>query len=272
MEDKTEFVQQSSLPQQPNIKPQTPPEQKPHSFLTSRLFPITLVILIGFTFGYVGIYLSLNSRLNQMAKPNPTPQTPPVSLTQVPDETANWNTYANTKFGFIFKYPIEWPQAKEEDILSNSGPLYQQISFGGLLIVHARDERHNSPYILEEIITSKTIVPTNAMMKDVGTENFKAFKIVESNGNVTIHISESLKSIEIIRFSYNQNSLQDTYVDQILSTFKFLDQTQVVPTTNPEGKFCGGFAANLPENQCPLGYKCQLDGKYPDAGGKCVKQ
>ncbi len=38
-----------------------------------------------------------------------------------------------------------------------------------------------------------------------------------------------------------------------------------------EGKFCGGIAANLPENQCPEGYKCQLAGNYPDAGGKCVK-
>jgi len=58
---------------------------------------------------------------------------------------------------------------------------------------------------------------------------------------------------------------------QILSTFKVTDQAQVTPTETTEGKFCGGIAANLPENQCPSGYKCQLDGNYPDAGGKCVK-
>lgn len=38
-----------------------------------------------------------------------------------------------------------------------------------------------------------------------------------------------------------------------------------------EGKFCGGFAANLPENQCPAGYHCQLEDNRPDAGGVCVK-
>ncbi|MFH1864216.1 MAG: hypothetical protein ABIJ85_04950 [bacterium] len=38
-----------------------------------------------------------------------------------------------------------------------------------------------------------------------------------------------------------------------------------------EGKFCGGIAANLPENQCPEGFSCKLDGKYPDAGGVCTK-
>lgn len=46
------------------------------------------------------------------------------------------------------------------------------------------------------------------------------------------------------------------------------------PTSKPEesgGKFCGGFAANLPQNQCPTGYRCQLDGNFPDAGGKCVR-
>ncbi|MBU0576490.1 hypothetical protein KJ654_02410 [Patescibacteria group bacterium] len=37
-------------------------------------------------------------------------------------------------------------------------------------------------------------------------------------------------------------------------------------------KSCGGIAANLPENQCPEGFNCLLDGDYPDAGGACVKK
>lgn len=31
------------------------------------------------------------------------------------------------------------------------------------------------------------------------------------------------------------------------------------------GQFCGGIAAV----QCPLGYVCELEGDYPDAGGAC---
>lgn len=34
----------------------------------------------------------------------------------------------------------------------------------------------------------------------------------------------------------------------------------------PTPRFCGGIAAI----KCPVGYKCVLDGDYPDAGGKCV--
>lgn len=58
---------------------------------------------------------------------------------------------------------------------------------------------------------------------------------------------------------------------------KFVDTNESPPIpipqgkTGAEGKFCGGIAANLPQNQCPAGYKCQLDGKYPDASGHCVK-
>lgn len=56
--------------------------------------------------------------------------------------------------------------------------------------------------------------------------------------------------------------------DAMLKTFKPKEQAQ---SSSPEGKFCGGIAANLPENQCPEGYTCKLEGKFPDAGGTCVK-
>lgn len=32
--------------------------------------------------------------------------------------------------------------------------------------------------------------------------------------------------------------------------------------------FCGGIEG-IP---CPTGYNCELDGNYPDAGGKCIKK
>lgn len=39
-----------------------------------------------------------------------------------------------------------------------------------------------------------------------------------------------------------------------------------------ESRRCGGIAGNLPKYQCPPGYRCQLEGNYPDASGKCVKK
>jgi len=49
-----------------NQLPPIPSEQKPHSFLTNKLFLISLAVMIIFTFIYAGIYLNLNSQLNQI--------------------------------------------------------------------------------------------------------------------------------------------------------------------------------------------------------------
>ncbi|HUW22351.1 MAG TPA: hypothetical protein VMW41_06845 [Candidatus Bathyarchaeia archaeon] len=49
-----------------------------------------------------------------------------------------------------------------------------------------------------------------------------------------------------------------------------VSETSESESKQAEGKFCGGIAANLPEFQCPTGYRCQLEGNYPDVGGKCV--
>lgn len=35
-------------------------------------------------------------------------------------------------------------------------------------------------------------------------------------------------------------------------------------------KFCGGFAANLPEFQCPFGMRCRMDQSGQDASGRCL--
>lgn len=32
------------------------------------------------------------------------------------------------------------------------------------------------------------------------------------------------------------------------------------------GEFCGGFVGKI----CPPGYECQYEGRFPDAGGRCV--
>ena len=52
-----------------------------------------------------------------------------------------------------------------------------------------------------------------------------------------------------------------------LLLFLFLSRKNSVDNTNSTGIFCGGIANIV----CPQGYKCILDGNYPDAGVKCTK-
>ena len=135
MENQNELPQtssQSTTPQPPNLPSQPLPENKPHSsFLTSKLFLITLVILTLFTLVYTGIYLSLNSKLNQITKSNLPPTTPPSASPAPNGDRANWKTYSNTKYNYQFKYPdkdwsFDWlvPPNPNEDIRT-----FDSISF-----------------------------------------------------------------------------------------------------------------------------------------------
>lgn len=49
---------------------------------------------------------------------------------------------------------------------------------------------------------------------------------------------------------------------------KLLESPLKITEKPKTGKFCGGIAG-IP---CDLGYKCELEGDYPDAGGKCIKE
>ncbi|MFA5932750.1 MAG: hypothetical protein WCV81_00620 [Microgenomates group bacterium] len=54
------------------------------------------------------------------------------------------------------------------------------------------------------------------------------------------------------------------YLQQIADPEKFAEQN----STDTLGKVCGGFAGIT----CSVGLTCKLDGDYPDATGKCVKE
>lgn len=53
-----------------------------------------------------------------------------------------------------------------------------------------------------------------------------------------------------------------------LSYYFIIQNQQSNSKSNELTKFCGGFARSI----CPEGFSCKLDGKYPDASGKCVKK
>lgn len=217
-------------------------------------------------------------------KPSPAPVTNIPQPTSTTDETANWETYTNTQHGFTMKYPSVYSTAFEgpnysqkqldsgEQISGTVAPSFDTIDFQGgdpkfsIGIFHKRDDiaaafdgSCGTQFADKTIVNAKITTP------------FEYINLEQQSGN-TINIqhcflsgTKNLLVIGIYEIKPDSTDKNRQFLNQILSTFKFLDQNDV------EGKFCGGIAANLPENQCPTGYKCQLDGGYPDAGGKCVK-
>lgn len=64
------------------------------------------LVIIAALLGSGVTYLALQSK-TQQPQPTPVAQTQP-SPTPTPDPTANWQTYANTQYGFSIKYPSSW--------------------------------------------------------------------------------------------------------------------------------------------------------------------
>ena len=212
----------------------------------------------------------------------PFPETPPA------DPTANWETYISPlaygkNFLFSFKYPNS---IREGGYGSIPGPFTEKYtSLGGLSDPTALKEGTDTSFdgfaiygvvnqagSIEKYVDNEIV----AMSKSELASNKNLIKNpIPLNGiqSYSVDFSPTLKYyylsspdgkavIIISRVYANQSFL--TIFNQIISTFKFLDQS------NAEGKFCGGITANLPENQCPGGFYCKLDGNYPDAGGVCI--
>ena len=73
--------------------------------------PLLVLVVIAVILTAVGAiaYLQFKPKSAPQSQSTTTPQSTPVAQSiSAPDETANWKTYANTKYNFSFKYPPEW--------------------------------------------------------------------------------------------------------------------------------------------------------------------
>lgn len=256
MEEEINKTLVSSL--QPEIVPEIP---KKNSFKTVLLVILGLLIIAGAV--YVGFAIGKKRILsNVVAEPTVVPQTTEVSPT--PDETANWKTYTNITYGLSFKYP---PDYKVEERIAGfiviSAPT-DNAPQSGISI----DARQLGPY--QSFTKAQANINTTFIIsKSSELNGWMTFDTIGKEGmlkDIKFKLAIAPYKTGAIEMETIDNEPHANIFDQILSTFKFTNENDTV-----EGRFCGGIAANLPQNQCPEGYTCKLDGDYPDAFGKCVK-
>lgn len=238
------------------------------------LIGIIAIAIIGGTyyFGKTQVFKS-QPQNPEVTSRNPKPIFTPQS-TSSPDKTAkpdsigaNWKTYRSSKHGFELQYPDDW-QVTEDSVSATFSPVNNQDDLVFYVSVYSKEVGgHGAPgplvrttdVVIAGFKTQEKIYQGKCCGDDSPISTLTSINLIK-------HI-DKYYSLEF-KFN-NQNEKSDPSTikifNQILSTFKFLPAME-------EGKFCGGVAANLPENKCPSGYKCQLDGNYPDAGGKCVKE
>jgi hypothetical protein len=198
----------SHLPEVPPVY-NSPVKEPPLPKLLIKLQWLLLKILILVATGVAGVLVG--QRLSAPKRPSvvlaiPTP-------TPIRSEVDNWKTYSNPNFGLSFQYPQEWPDASVEAIMSNSGKLYDQVSFGEKLTVRIRGESTNTPYSLSEYAN-------NPVAKNVSLEKYPAVWVVQSNGDIQIDIAEDLKTIKIVSLVFPFGTSEDLII-KLLPTFTF---------------------------------------------------
>jgi len=95
-----------SIPQQTPIQQETSLQNSNSNWLKTLSIGLG-VIGIGILIG-IGGYL-LGTKKSQPPVQKVIPQPSPTSI----DETANWKTYENTQYGYLFKYPDTWAFKEE---------------------------------------------------------------------------------------------------------------------------------------------------------------
>lgn len=265
---------------------------------TPILVLVGILVLITVTGGafYLGNSLQKpiqsQNPVSTSAIPNPSPvaisQTPQPTHSPLPtqtaiptNETANWKTYTNTKLGFSFKYP---PEASVTE--SKPGEIHVRYTeqcfacqvnpgYGVSFDIKNLNLKNLKEVVEEEFERDKDSWRNLSSLSEikVGSYSGYTYSIKSKVETKRIYLSHTTDDT-YIQISYGSQYGNDKgdqkKIDQILSTFKFTGQGSVNPSpaTSTENQFCGGIAGK----PCPTGYECKLDGNYPDAGGKCIKQ
>jgi len=192
------------------------------------------------------IIFSPTSKKPSPSSPTPIPTTVEL-ISPTPDPTADWKTYTNNRWGYSFKYPSNW--FLNNDIVSEyPWPFdgyfdpkynYQQIYNAIEAYVYPNQvwsDMTNSAFF--DSLSRININETGDVGKNKGKKIFTGttqdnftYEIFEINAlekdepyiGVEAYILNNQKLAKVILTSYNQEGI--SLLNQILSTFKFIDPT-----------------------------------------------
>ena len=249
MEEQITQAPPPPVPIVPTTPVAPPSPAKPKTFIFVLL---GLVLVAGLLFA--GVALSQKGFLSgilSLAKPSPTPTLAPEP-TPTPDPTANWKTYTNQKYNYSFKYPAEakleegkgYEERLQETILTFYGPNYPgpgEFTDGyGITFAVLKNLGNATPNQLaqkvfaesQKGIADKTLEGdiSKCKVEEVtrgGTTGTRFTYCVRAPGSGVVNFSEWFvkNGITYQIYAVLQNSNYQKDFDQILSTFKFLDQT-----------------------------------------------
>lgn len=180
---------------------------------SSKIIPICLGIVVVLVVA-IGAYL-LGSKQSQLVVQNSVQITPIPTLT--PDPTANWKTYANTKYTYLLKYPATWnvvtDYVAEGDFIiqSSKGELVDVIGQANpqkLTIQEWLKQNWPNDTVEETVVGGKTALKN---------QQKREYYISYSNDTFIIISYDNCRGM-----GCGVGKLEADTFDQILSTFKFI--------------------------------------------------
>ncbi len=266
-----------------------------------KIFPLNLIliILIIVVIFSTVIMSAVKNQANKQT-PKPSPQTSikpssPLTPTPTTDPTANWKTYKDEKYKFQFRYPPtvylkQSPKFGDQIFLTENDIDINEVNEGPFALVTVaiwnKNEFQKAGYPQQD----KYLKSENIIID--GVNAVKVSGIIPENqylaGTYHQEVSFSI-SDKIIQFVFYEDPVNNIkLLDQILSTFKFIDSNQksaIIPKDEiiQNDKECadgicilkiesGQSCGRITDAKCPTEYTCELDSSHPDAGGKCVKE
>ena len=258
-----------------NVPPTAPPSEAP---ATKSRLPLLIGGFIVILLILGGSYFFLGSKETTPSESIPTTsQTPPTTVPTV-DPTANWKTYTTEDVGFSLKYPINWfyeenpdfqkPAATEDVLevkvqLANFEPPFKGPAGSTPQGCHLDVLATNTKLPLQQFIDQNPNIGSlqgnpnkteeELVGKEIGVKRIYLPSESIPETRTTIYITSRGKAM--IFYFYSESNEQTTDCEetfnQILSTFTFLDQGQLISCTAdtecPQGYFCDyGSSCQLP--------------------------
>lgn len=174
----------------------------------------------------------------------------PPQPTSTPDETANWKIYTNQQYGYLIKYPTD----KLVQLLEVC-PAYKGFAEGNLILRDKTVQECLPDIPSNLVISSDSNLPDDkdqclsVTKTEVIVDGIKAKKYTsvfnsqdkKCTGQGLSQVAPKTISIFLDRnnqklsVTYMPYELNESLFEKILSTFKFLDQTQPIPNIDKTG-------------------------------------
>lgn len=205
------------------------PNEKKSSFISHRiLITILIVFIVLFLVGSGWAIILLQKQtskseeeplLDTVSTSEDQTQTlnqqPTKSPSQQADETKNWNTFINSKYNYLIKYPLEWTVQKK-------GQLEPKVP--DYVVFNPPDSATNAA-IIRISYSTRTYEEANELSTQFGQPIIVASQsgirkvLQDSNGDISINVILPFNQNSIILYSKEKYS---EIFALMLSTFRFL--------------------------------------------------